>query len=57
MKSPTYTTECRAEAVKLILAQGLTLEEAAQRIAMPKGTLAKRGERGQAWHGLQGATR
>ena len=40
MKSPTYTPEFRAEAVKLVLAQGLTLEEAAQRIAMPKGTLA-----------------
>ncbi len=40
MKSPTYTPEFRAEAVKLVLAQGLTIEEAAQRIAMPKGTLA-----------------
>jgi len=40
MKTKTYTTEFRAEAVKLVLAQGLTLEEAAERIAMPKGTLA-----------------
>lgn len=40
MKSTTYTPEFRAEAVKLVLAQGLTLEEAALRIAMPKGTLA-----------------
>jgi transposase len=40
MRSTTYTPEFRAEAVKLVLAQGLTLEEAAQRIAMPKGTLA-----------------
>ena len=40
MKSPTYTPEFRAEAVKLVLAQGLTIEEAAQRIAMTKGTLA-----------------
>jgi transposase len=40
MKSTTYTPEFRAEAVKLVLAQGLTLEEAAQRISMPKGTLA-----------------
>jgi transposase len=40
MKTTTYTTEFRAEAVKLVLAQGLTLEEAAERIAMPKGTLA-----------------
>ena len=49
MKLKTYTPEFRAEAVKLVLAQGLTLDEAAQRIAMPKGTLgnwvsaAKRG--------------
>ena len=40
MKLSTYTPEFRAEAVKLVLAQGLTLEQAAQRIAMPKGTLA-----------------
>ena len=40
MKSTTYTPEFRAEAVKLVLAQGLTLEEAAQRILIPKGTLA-----------------
>lgn len=40
MRSTTYTAEFRAEAVKLVLAQGLTLEEAAQRIAIPKGTLA-----------------
>ena len=40
MRSTTYTPEFRAEAVKLVLAQGLTLEEAAQRIAIPKGTLA-----------------
>ena len=37
MKLNTYTPEFRAEAVKLVLAQGLTLEQAAQRIAMPKG--------------------
>ena len=49
MKLNTYTPEFRAEAVKLVLAQGLTLEEAAQRISMSKGTLtnwvsaAKRG--------------
>jgi putative transposase len=35
-----YTPELREEAVKLVLAQGLTLEDAAQRIAIPKGTLA-----------------
>ena len=54
MKLKTYTPEFRAEAVKLVLAQGLSLEEAAQRIAMPKGTLgnwvsaAKRGNGGAA---------
>lgn len=40
MQTKTYTPEFRAEAVKLVLAQGLSLEEAAQRISMPKGTLA-----------------
>jgi transposase len=40
MRSTTYTPEFRAEAVKLVLSQGLTLEEAAQRLAIPKGTLA-----------------
>lgn len=33
MKLTTYTPEFRAEAVKLVLAQGLTLEEAVKRIA------------------------
>lgn len=40
MKLTTYTLEFRAEAVNLVFAQGLTLEEAAKRIAIPKGTLA-----------------
>ena len=45
----TYTPELREEAVKLVLTQGLTLDEAAQRLSIPKGTLgnwvvaAKRG--------------
>lgn len=39
-RTKTYTPELREEAVKLVLAQGLTLEEAALRIAIPKGTLA-----------------
>jgi transposase len=40
MKLTTLTPEFRAEAVKLVLAQGLTLEEAAKRISISKGTLA-----------------
>lgn len=36
----TYAPELREEAVKLVLAQGMTLEEAALRLAIPKGTLA-----------------
>ena len=40
MKLKTYTPEFRAEAVKVVLAQGLSLEAAAQRLAVPKGTLA-----------------
>ena len=39
-KVQSYTVEFRAEAVKLVLAQGLTLQEASQRISVPKGTLA-----------------
>ncbi|MHB8210440.1 MAG: transposase [Acidithiobacillus sp.] len=39
-KVQSYTAEFRAEAVKLVLARGLTLQEASQRISVPKGTLA-----------------
>ena len=36
----TYTPELKEEAVKLVLAQGLSLEQAAVRLSIPKGTLA-----------------
>ncbi|MEW6369919.1 MAG: transposase [Pseudomonadota bacterium] len=36
----TYTKEFRAEAVKLVLEQGMSLEEAGASLALPKGTLA-----------------
>ena len=36
----TYTPEFHGEAVKLVLEQGLSLEEAAQRLSIPKGTLS-----------------
>ena len=39
-RSQTYTPELREEAVKLVLTQGLTLEDAALRLTIPKGTLA-----------------
>ena len=39
-RSKTYTPELREEAVKLVLTQGLTLEDAALRLIIPKGTLA-----------------
>ncbi len=39
-KVQSYTAEFRAEAVKVVLAQGLTLQETSQRISVPKGTLA-----------------
>jgi transposase len=39
-RSKTYTPELREEAVKLVLTQGLTLEDAAMRLTIPKGTLA-----------------
>jgi len=34
----TYTPEFRAEAVQLVLEQGLSLETASGRLAVPKGT-------------------
>lgn len=36
----TYTAEFRAEAVKLVLEQGLSQPEAAQRLGIPKGSLS-----------------
>ncbi|PKY10864.1 hypothetical protein B1757_07905 [Acidithiobacillus marinus] len=39
-KVQSYTAEFRAEAVKLVLSQGLSLQEASQRILVPKDTLA-----------------
>ncbi|BDT60039.1 transposase [Massilia varians] len=36
----TYTPELKEEAVKLVLAQGLSIEQAAARVSIPKGTLA-----------------
>lgn len=36
----SYSPEFRAEAVKLVLEQGLSREKAAKRLAVPKGTLA-----------------
>src|ERR1700712_2143968 len=39
-RSKTYTPELREEAVKLVLTQGLMLDAAALRLAIPKGTLA-----------------
>ena len=39
-RSKTYTPELREESVKLVLTQELTLEDAALRLTIPKGTLA-----------------
>ena len=39
-RSRTYTPERREEAVKLVQPQGPTLEDAALRLTIPKGTLA-----------------
>ncbi len=39
-KQQRYTPEFRAEAVKLVTEQGLSQQEAAKRLAVPKGTLA-----------------
>jgi transposase len=35
-----YSPELRAEAVRLVLDQGMTQGEAAQRLSVPKGTIA-----------------
>ncbi len=39
-KQQHYTPEFRAEAVKLVTEQGLSQQAAADRLAIPKGTLA-----------------
>ena len=40
MENPqSYTHEFKAEAVKLVLNQGLSLRDAAKRLSIPKGTL------------------
>lgn len=39
-RSKTNTPELQQEAVKLVLTQGLTLEDAALRLTFPKGMLA-----------------
>lgn len=59
MKNQCYSPEFRAEAVKLVLEQGLSQEAAAKRRSIPKGTIgnwivaAKRGGRGSgAWGAL-----
>ena len=38
-KQQRYTPEFRSEAVKLVTEQGLSQEEAAKRLAIPKGTI------------------
>ena len=35
-----YTREFREEAVKLVLAQGITIDDASESLGMPRGTLA-----------------
>ena len=40
----TYTSEFRTEAVKVVLEQGLSLEAGAQRLSVPKVTLANWGK-------------
>lgn len=37
----SYPPECRAEAVKRVLEQELSLAEAAERLSIPKGTLTR----------------
>ncbi len=39
-KNQSYTAEFKAEAVKLVLEQKLSHQEAAQRVGVPKGSLS-----------------
>lgn len=39
-RQKTYTPELREEAIKLVLTQGLTLDDVSHRLTIPKGTLA-----------------
>ena len=39
IKQQRYTSELRAEAIKLVSEQGLSQETAAKRLSIPKGTL------------------
>ncbi|MCK7471416.1 MAG: transposase, partial [Desulfomicrobium escambiense] len=39
VKNQSYSPEFRAEAVKLVVEQGLSQEAAAKRLSIPKGTL------------------
>jgi transposase len=61
MKQRTYTPKLKGEAVKLVLSQGLTLDEASKRIAIPLGTLftwvkaAKQGDKAVATLGSRTA--
>lgn len=38
-ETQSYTPEFRAEAVKLVIEKGMSQEEAAKRLSIPKGTL------------------
>ncbi len=38
---PSYSLEFQAEAVKLVLAQGLSIQAAAKRLNLPKSTLGR----------------
>ncbi len=53
----SYTPEFREEAVKTILAQGLSLEEAGRRLAVPKGHVGQLDGRCKAWHACSNSTR
>ena len=57
-KQQRYTPEFRTEAVKLVIEQGLSQEAAANRLAIPKGTIgnwvaAAKGSRGKAIPGAR----
>ncbi len=48
-EQPSYSPAFQAEAVKLVLEQGLSIQVAAKRLNLPKSTLGRWGQKGEAW--------
>jgi len=53
-RNQRYTTEFKAEAVKLVTEQGLSQEAAANRLGIPKGTMGNWIVAAKAYVGIEG---